>query len=347
MILGNLLMIIVLTLVPDARIVWEAPTTNEDGSPIGAIHGYEVVLTQPGTNANDEIATDIVRTRLTPGTEMPLSTLIGDSPVPAGKYDIWARTVTGDSMSSFSGPVAVTIGDETSPPSSPVEWDLLDEDFSDLLGWTVDGGNWAISDGTVRQSGNLGNALLFYQPSIVWSDYTFEVDVRADDNDWIGVLFRVKSVSNYYRYRENVQGSRRQLEKIVNGAAIILKQETGITPHIPGDPFKTWHIEAKGDQIKVLVDGQEVFSVTDSTHTEGGIGLYCSYEDGAEFRHPRVGSFKVAAPLPPPPPPIDLTPVQNQVTELKIVLTEIERNLLIAQSRLEEIRATIEELSEK
>lgn len=105
--------------------------------------------------------------------------------------------------------------------------------------------------------------------------------IRSTDNDAMGVMFRYQDSENYYRFSWSIQGKfRRQLEKRVGGTFKVLAQDS--VAYTSGRTYAL-QIVAQGSSLKVLIDGKTIFSVTDTSFSEGTIGLYSFYNAGSHF----------------------------------------------------------------
>jgi hypothetical protein len=192
---------------------------------------------------------------------------------------------------------------------------LLSDNFNDgdYTGWTMldEAGTtnapsaWAISNGALVQTSNIGSSdnsigtfalytkggstdSLYTQASSSdslhtkgsWTDYIASVDVRSTDDDFIGLMFRYHDNGNYYRFSWKTDNARRQLEKIRDGVVTVLAQDA--VPYVSGRTYGL-KITAKGSALQVHIDGQLIFSVTDSTFAGGTIALYSCYNSGSAF----------------------------------------------------------------
>jgi hypothetical protein len=106
-----------------------------------------------------------------------------------------------------------------------------------------------------------------------WSDYDLRVNLRSMNNNSIGVMFRYQDDRNYYRFIWNQKSKFRRLEKIANGTATVLANDT--VGYVKGRNYQL-QIIAQGMTLSVFIDGAQIFSVADSTFTEGTVGLYSS-----------------------------------------------------------------------
>jgi len=92
-------------------------------------------------------------------------------------------------------------------------------------------------------------------------------------NNSIGVMFRYEDDRNYYRFIWNQKSKFRRLEKIANGTAIVLANDT--VGYVKGRNYQL-QIIAQGITLSVFIDGAQIFSIADSTFAEGTIGLFSS-----------------------------------------------------------------------
>jgi hypothetical protein len=199
---------------------------------------------------------------------------------------------------------------------SPV--DLLSEDFDfEPPGrWTyLTAGTeqlpaaWTITGGELRQSSNVwggdgtpgellkpGTSAIFTQPaglgstglipgSESWTDYRVSVRLRSDDDDTIGVLVRYRDEDNWYRFSMDRERAYRRLIRCEGGVVTDLWHDS--VPYEVGAEYLIT-LDVIGDTIVGYLNGISLFSVRDSTHATGTIGLYCWANTGARFPSVRV-----------------------------------------------------------
>ena len=82
---------------------------------------------------------------------------------------------------------------------------------------------------------------------------------------------RYKDSNNYYRFSWDAQRSYRRLVKRENGVFTLLAEDA--VPYVPGQTYKV-EIVAQGATLEVRIDGALIFSVTDTSFTQGSIALY-------------------------------------------------------------------------
>jgi hypothetical protein len=172
---------------------------------------------------------------------------------------------------------------------------LLSDNFNDgdYTGWTIldDAGTnyapsgWVVSNGKLIQTSNIGvsdnsigTSALYTKGS--WTDYTVTVDLTSRDDDSIGVIFRYNDTDNYYRFFWDAQEQVRRVETRVNGDFATLAEDA--VPYVPGRNYEI-RIIVQGARLQIAIDGQNIFSVTDSTFSGGTIALYSRWNKGSVF----------------------------------------------------------------
>jgi hypothetical protein len=169
------------------------------------------------------------------------------------------------------------------------EWTVVDQG-------TVDGpSSWNVRLGRLEQSANIygpdaqtingrqGTFLWWSKASaMAWSNYNCSVVLHSSDDDAIGLLFRFRNPTNYYKLEFDRQQSFRRLTKVVGGAETVLTTEPGAYAQ---DQDLYVVVECKGPEIKVSVDGEPLFGgpVVDSSLASGTVALYCWSNEGATF----------------------------------------------------------------
>jgi hypothetical protein len=169
---------------------------------------------------------------------------------------------------------------------------LLSADFTDgsLAGWSVrdDGtlvtpSRWRILSGELVQLSNIyGGATtatevskpgtyLRFDGGAAWTDYRMRFVMSSEDDDALGVMFRVRDGSNYYRFTWNKELSYRRLEKNVGGLFSVLASDS--VPFVQSRDYQV-EIVAAGSQIEVWIDGTRIFQVGDTAHDHGSVAFY-------------------------------------------------------------------------
>lgn len=173
---------------------------------------------------------------------------------------------------------------------------LLSDDFNDgdSIGWTmIDEGNdagpskWSVLNGALAQTsdigstvanGKLGTVALYTRGS--WLDYRMTVKLRSSDDDLIGVMFRVQDDTNYYRLSWEKGTPGRRLYKREKGVFKLLAEDA-----VGYNIQQTYAVEiiAEGSALKINIDGQPVFSITDATFRRGTVALYSAFNQNSYF----------------------------------------------------------------
>ena len=185
--------------------------------------------------------------------------------------------------------------------------------FTGTDGWVSGyaGDPWAIGSdfvyatddnkGSVWGSGTPMDNHLTYRDA-VYGDVEYTVGMNAADDDTIGVVFRYTDSTNFYlafftRDRAPSTGVGADLNNqygaylysVEGGVATALAEDDSVSVSGSGNRFHYITIVMDGPAIDVWFDdnqddsyqdpGELLFSVTDATHTEGHVGLYC-YDNG-------------------------------------------------------------------
>jgi len=196
---------------------------------------------------------------------------------------------------------------------------LFADDFEDgnMNGWSVVNSsgvasNWQVSNGELVQlnrvetrpgafdeSYHLG--AYAYQNSLSGlTDYKFCVDVaflstKLGEADDIGIMFRRKDASNYYRFSMNSRYGFSRFEKVVNNVISTLAVNARGYDHI-GNPVINLCAIAQGTSLQILVDDEPVFAADDASISSGSVALYT--QDHVKFDNvvvEEIGSAKTIA----------------------------------------------------
>lgn len=156
--------------------------------------------------------------------------------------------------------------------------------------------HWFVDHATVRQSSNIhaphgrsqsyllrrDGTLRIYQPATDFTDGEFRLQIRAGDNDAIGVAFRLQDEGHHYRFEMDRERNYQVL-------ACVDGDDYSVLAHRADDfTIGQWYnlrIVLSGAQISVFVDGKKHLETTDYTFAQGTVGLFCRGNDAAEFRY--------------------------------------------------------------
>jgi len=163
------------------------------------------------------------------------------------------------------------------------------DDFQDgdMAGWlyydeTIGPSNWHVDGGYLVETSNIGAELRGTHAVAglsSWQDYTLSVDLAVTDNDYIGVVFRYQDSQNYYRACVSSQAGRIRLDKIENGVLINLDILTMMWPLCSFNIS----VDVRGAAIKVFLNQQEYFDVSDTSFASGKVGVMSCYSTGSFF----------------------------------------------------------------
>ncbi|MCP4262232.1 MAG: choice-of-anchor D domain-containing protein, partial [Planctomycetes bacterium] len=217
------------------------------------------------------------------------------TPLDVGTTQIITLTVkVSDGADFTTQTVDITVTDTA--PGSQI---LLSEDFNDgdYNGWIlVEQGTrhspmkWSAATGVMIQSSNIVSppphgvsklgTFAYWDAGIGWTDYTATLTMKSTDNDALGVMFRYQDENNYYRFIWDAERNSRALVKCDSGVFSILDEDT--VPYTKGQSYQV-EIVAQGDSLQVSIDGNPVFSATDSSILSGSIALYSWGNTGSHF----------------------------------------------------------------
>ena len=147
--------------------------------------------------------------------------------------------------------------------------------------------DWTTYRGVFRERSNIGtNSGPLYKGAMAilenetYDDLTLKANVRSDDDDAVGLVFRYQDPRNYYRFSIDRSRSYQRLVKVIDGVATTLAEvldgyDEGVTYELK--------VAAYGDTIRAFIDGDEILKVEDSDLSQGRIGLYAFMNDATEF----------------------------------------------------------------
>jgi lysophospholipase L1-like esterase len=186
-----------------------------------------------------------------------------------------------------------------------------------MNGWSVvdqtpTASAWSVVSGELHQNNRVESTFSFQQSyhlgtyaylsaGMGWTDYRFSADATylakpyAED---IGVMFRYQDPSNYYRLALNSRYGFTRLEKRVGGQFIPLA--TDARGYTDGELLHIV-IELQGSSIRVYINGDPLFAVSDTSLASGTVALYSQDQgkfDNVQVELPTTApSIVIAAPL--------------------------------------------------
>jgi len=151
---------------------------------------------------------------------------------------------------------------------------------------------WSAATGTMIQNSNIlsfpSGASVLPKPGTyaqsdagaAWTDYVFSTTIRSNDDDALGVMFRLQDSSNYYRFSWDQQRPSRRLVKQLGGSFTLLAEDP--VPYVSGQVYNL-EITVDGATIEVRIDGVLILSAIDGDLASGTIALYSWGNQGSEF----------------------------------------------------------------
>jgi hypothetical protein len=207
---------------------------------------------------------------------------VTDDAIPTGKTGLYNNGNDGGYFDNFivMGSMGA-IDDENVYFSDAFEGDTIKTD------WEFIRGTWTLSDGAMRQTDNYweggyphSGGVFALVGNIAMKDYTVSADIRSDDDDRMGLVFRFQDEENFYAFSWDRELGERALVRVHQGKEDVLMSDTVL--YDPG----TWYavrITLQGSRIRCAVDGVNVFDVTDDAIPSGKTGLYNNGNDGGYF----------------------------------------------------------------
>jgi len=189
------------------------------------------------------------------------------------------------------------------------DWVVYDEDDLGDKGPS----SWAIAGGldgkALTQSSNIwgdatdavaiGSFVVYDKAE--WADFSLELDVVANDNDGMGIVWRWKDMLNHYRFITMVdsgnspngrKGPYRLLERRLGdgvGAKLPFYETLADNKeaYAQGTPQK-WRLDAIGDTLEFYVDGKLTLTAKDATYQKGKVGFLVYAQSGVFFDNLRI-----------------------------------------------------------
>lgn len=175
----------------------------------------------------------------------------------------------------------VSFATATAAPPPPSGSAILKDDFSNKKLWgTKQSANGSIAYGKNELTLAVAlpkTSLSSFRDQLVLDNFLLEINVTpslCQDTDQFGILFRVASTQDYYRYLMTCGGQLR-LERLRNGEASVVQDWSpvlGLSPF----PLQTYRLGvwASGSDLRFYVNNVFQFSKREPTFASGGLGLY-------------------------------------------------------------------------
>lgn len=160
---------------------------------------------------------------------------------------------------------------------------------------------WSVKDGTIFQLSNIfmGSAsdadseverygtLRLYQDALPFSNGQLELEIRSDDDDSIGAVFRCQDETHHYLFSSDRQRNFSILA-LKNGDEyrVLARSDRAYQPG-------KWHrlkIIMDGENVQVDLDEERLLEASDATFFAGTIGLHSWGSDKVQYRNIRLQS---------------------------------------------------------
>ena len=179
---------------------------------------------------------------------------------------------------------------------------LLSAEGRDWQGWDAPGARpaseWVLARGEISQKANTllnaGQAMgkdpsaerpgtfYIYRPELDLAKGEFSFEVESEDNDTVGVAFRLQDPEHYYLWFMDSERGFRALA-VKDGPEFRVLSANGIG-FKSGQNYQV-RLLMDGPCLAVYVDGTKEFEVEDRRFARGTVALYCWGNSGARFRN--------------------------------------------------------------
>ncbi|MBD3185004.1 hypothetical protein GF312_22160 [Candidatus Poribacteria bacterium] len=171
----------------------------------------------------------------------------------------------------------------------PSSWEVLDSPI-DGPAMSQSSNIWGDATDTVA----IGSFVVYDLEE--WTDFILEVDVVANDNDGMGLVWRWEDINNHYRYITMIdpgnspngrRGPYRLLERRLgdDGGDELPFYETldeSDESYVQGQP-QNWRLEATGNSFSFYVDDKLTLEATDNAYETGKVGFLVYAQSGIFF----------------------------------------------------------------
>ena len=166
---------------------------------------------------------------------------------------------------------------------------IYQDDFDQDLGWELDQsdiGGSCLVNGRLSLAVRQPNTFYFLRsPAPATSDFFLEVSVRSElcsDSDEYGVMYRVNTLNEHYRFALTCDGAARVSRVLEAGenALVPITKTYAIFPGVLVDNHIS--IWASGDIFRFYINDMEVFSVRDSGLQTGDLALFVRSRRGGQ-----------------------------------------------------------------
>jgi pectate lyase len=181
-------------------------------------------------------------------------------------------------LAAVAGAVALALAATVALTAPAAAATLFGDDFADgnASGWSTSGGSWSVAGAAYRQSSTGADAKA-QAGSTSWTDYAVRARVQpvafGSSARSAGVVARAQNTTTFYSL-VLVGAGRVELRRVSGGGVTVLASAPAAVT--PGG----WHeltLTVAGFALRGAVGGQQLVTATDTTFTQGRIGLVASY----------------------------------------------------------------------
>jgi hypothetical protein len=155
----------------------------------------------------------------------------------------------------------------------------------DQMSWTVESGTW------LREATNCGTAaagaVFVHDRTTLTNGGVFTVVWSGDDDDVMGVAFRIQQKDMYYAVEADEQHQSVSIRKVRYNSSTTLGSWSVAVEH-GGATAREVGAWASNDRLYAYYSGRWYGPVIDSDYPNGGVGLYDRYTRNAYFTNFRV-----------------------------------------------------------
>jgi hypothetical protein len=188
---------------------------------------------------------------------------------------------------AVSAPPASGAAPQTLPPASGSGSVLYQADWSQGMNGWVGSKNWKAVGGMLVNDGSVDNSVIASPYNSQVADYAVEAEIQgvgtASGSGSFGVFERGEASDKYYAADVWPAGGRTFIVSYPGDAILVDR------PFSAGNDWHTYRLEARGNQLKVLIDGAEALQATDNKYLDGRVNGLWEYSS-IQFN---VRSFRV------------------------------------------------------
>jgi len=162
-------------------------------------------------------------------------------------------------------------------------WQVVDQgNINGPSQWSAASGGMVQSSGITTMADPLGKRGTFakFTDGSSWTNYEVMLTMKSTSDGDIGLMFRVVDDNDCYRFSMNAKEGYRRLVKVDGGIFTQLASASG--GYTVGQNYQV-KVRVIDSSIKVYVDNDEIFSITDTSLARGTIALYSCGNPGSTF----------------------------------------------------------------